>query len=79
MTENEDEVVLEETESDTEPTEQQQEPQTVEVTVTTESRPFLSTDFSDYSVSEGLLLCIFLVLLVNAIFRILRRGFSWLL
>lgn len=55
------------------------ESQVIEVTVTSEEKPFMTTSFDDYSVSEGLLLCILLGLFIHALFRIIRRGFSWLL
>lgn len=40
---------------------------------------FLSKSFEDYTVMEGLLLSVLLILFLSALFRILRRGFSWLL
>ena len=55
------------------------EPVTYEVTVTSEPRPFLTTDFADYSVSEGLLLLLLLLAFISGTYNILRRAFSWLL
>lgn len=55
------------------------EPQQIEVTVTSDDKPFMTTSFDDYSVSEGLLLCLLLFSFIQTVFRILRRGFSWLL
>lgn len=56
------------------------DPETVETAVSAVvEHPFLTTDFSDYSVTEGLLLMILLALFVFAVFRILRRGFRWLI
>lgn len=52
--------------------------QAVEVTITSEERPFLSTKFEDYSVSEGLLLCLLLLFFTRSLYRIFRKGFSWL-
>ena len=45
-----------------------QEPSTVD-------RPFLYTPFSEYSVTEGLLLCMLLSVYFMALWRILRRCF----
>lgn len=42
------------------------------------SRPALTTDFSDYSVSECLLLLILFVLFCRACATVLWRGFKWL-
>ena len=44
-----------------------------------ENRPFLSTPFSEYSVSEGLLLALLLCVFVSAIVKVLKGGFYWLL
>ena len=49
------------------------EVETVEV-----EHPFLTTSFEDYSVSEGLLLVIVLILVVKFCIDVLRRGFYWL-
>lgn len=48
--------------------------ETVEVTTDT-SRPFLSTSFSDYTVTEGLLLAILLTLIVSGLLHFLGRWF----
>lgn len=42
-------------------------------------RPFLTTNFSDYSVTEGLLLTMILLVVGKACVRMLQRGFAWLL
>lgn len=70
---------LPETSEDEQVQESETTPQTVEVTVTAEERPFLSTNFQDYSVTEGLLLLLLLLFFISAVARILRRAFSWLL
>ena len=48
-------------------------------TVESVARPFLTTPFSDYSVTEGLLLLLVLSVVVSWIFKLLKGGFSWLL
>lgn len=48
--------------------------ETVEVTTDT-SRPFLSTSFGDYTVTEGLLLAILLTLIVSGLLHFLGRWF----
>lgn len=40
-----------------------------------ESRPFLTTDFSEYTVTEGLLLLIFVTLLLKFFLDLIRRWF----
>ena len=42
---------------------------------TTDLRLFLETPFSEYTVTEGLLLMIFLVIVLKMIFDLLRRCF----
>lgn len=42
-------------------------------------RPFLSTPFEEYTVTEGLLLAILLCLFVSAVVKIIKEGFYWLL
>lgn len=54
------------------------EPVPVEVVVSFPDRPFLDTPFDDYSVTEGLLLLLFLAVFVAAVAGLLRRAFSWL-
>ena len=44
-------------------------------TVTVDDRPFYTTSFSDYSVTEGLLLFIFVILLVQFFLNLVRRWF----
>lgn len=51
--------------------------ETVEI-VAEEVRPFLTTDFDDYTVSEGLLLVIVLLMVGKFCIDLLRRGFYWL-
>ena len=47
---------------------------TVEVVeVSIPDRPLMSTPLDDYSVTEGLLLVIFLLLLVRAVFQLIGR------
>lgn len=53
--------------------------ETVEVVeVTPESRPFMTTDFADYTVTEGLLLILVLLVFLQACAKIVKGGFSWL-
>ena len=42
-------------------------------------RPFLTTDFEDYTVTEGLLLSLLLCVIVGKCLKMLKEGFSWLL
>lgn len=52
---------------------------TVEVIqVMVEERPFLTTDFANYTVAEGLLLMILLTMVVKFCVGLLKEGFSWL-
>lgn len=44
-------------------------------TVIAQDRPFYTTPFSEYSVVEGLLLLIFVILLVEFFLNLLRRWF----
>lgn len=48
--------------------------ETVEVPADT-SHPLLSTSFSDYTVTEGLLLLIFVILLLTFFLNLIRRWF----
>ncbi len=41
-------------------------------------RPFLETPFGDYTVSEGLLLTLFLCVFAAALIKLLKEGFYWL-
>lgn len=41
-------------------------------------RPFLTTEFSDYSVTEGLLLALLLFTFLSVCVRVLKEGFFWL-
>lgn len=50
-----------------------------EITVIQDPRPFLTTDFEDYSVTEGLLLLLLLFAFISVLVRVVRRAFSWLL
>lgn len=54
------------------------EPVPVEVVVSFPDRSFLDTPFDEYSVTEGLLLLLFLAVFVAAVAGLLRRAFSWL-
>lgn len=44
-------------------------------TVIVEDRGFYTTSFSDYTVTEGLLLLIFVILLVDFFIKLVRRWF----
>lgn len=46
-------------------------------TVQIDSRPFLTTPFTDYSVIEGLLLIIILLIIIIYLLYLLRKGFKW--
>ena len=46
--------------------------------VTPESRPFMTTDFADYTVTEGLLLILVLLIFLQACAKLVKGGFSWL-
>lgn len=39
---------------------------------------FLTTDFAEYTVTEGLLLCILIVLIISSFARSIKEGFFWL-
>lgn len=41
-------------------------------------RPFLTTPLNEYTVTEGLLLLILLILVINWVVKIVKGGFSWL-
>lgn len=41
--------------------------------------PFLTTDFADYTVTEGLLLLALLLAVISLCIKLLKEGFSWLL
>lgn len=53
--------------------------ETTATVVVEADRPFLTTPLNDYTVTEGLLLCILLVLLLEWLARIIKEGFYWLL
>lgn len=40
--------------------------------------PFLTTDFADYTVVEGLLLMVLLLAVISLCVKMLKEGFSWL-
>lgn len=42
-------------------------------------RPAMTTDFSDYTVSESLLLLLLIYFVINSCVKMLKGGFSWLL
>lgn len=46
--------------------------------VSASDRPFLTTSLNDYSVTEGLLLMIVLLMLVSGVLKLLKGAFSWL-
>lgn len=48
-------------------------------TLVEDSRPFLTTPFEEYTVTEGLLLVIVLCLFASAVVKLLKEGFYWLL
>lgn len=52
-------------------------PEPLAVTVV-DHRPFFSTPLDDYTVTEGLLLLIFMILFINWLGRALKEGFAWL-
>ena len=52
---------------------EQSETQTVEVVLVDVERPFLETGFMDYSVQEGLLLLIFVVVVLDFFYGLIRR------
>lgn len=41
-------------------------------------RPFLTTDFADYTVTEGLLLLLLVLAVVMICVKMLKGGFYWL-
>ena len=43
-----------------------------------EPHPFLTTDFEDYTVAEGLLLLALLLFFISVCIKMLKEGFSWL-
>lgn len=43
-----------------------------------DARLFLTTAFSDYTVTEGLLLALLLCVVAAAIIKLLKEGFYWL-
>lgn len=52
-------------------------PEPMAVTVV-DTRPFLTTPFEDYTVTEGLLLSILLVIVVSLVLKQVKGAFSWL-
>lgn len=49
------------------------------IEVTDLDRPFMTTSFDDYTVSEGLLLLLVLLVFLKWCAKLLKEGFSWLL
>lgn len=49
------------------------------IEVTDLDRPFMTTSFDDYTVTEGLLLFLLLLVFLKACTKLLKEGFSWLL
>ena len=43
-----------------------------------QERPFLTTNFNEYSVTEGFLLLLLLAAFVAVCFKLLKGGFYWL-
>lgn len=52
--------------------------ETVEIVEVEADRPFLTTPIDDYTVTEGLLLIIALILVVKWIGQSIKEGFYWL-
>jgi len=50
-----------------------------EIRAAVEVHPLLTTDFADYTVTEGLLLALLLCLIGSWCIKMLKGGFSWLL
>ena len=65
-------------EQETEPVSSEAATQIV-VQVNEPPRPFLTTSFEDYTVTEGLLLAVLLSLFVSALVKLIKEGFYWLL
>ena len=74
MTENE---TVEEIVQKTVSADPSQTAETIETTAVLD-HPFLTTDFSDYSVSEGLLLLLLLFAVISFCVKLLKGGFYWL-
>lgn len=74
MTENE---TVEEIVQETVSADPSQTAETIETTAVPD-HPFLTTDFSDYSVSEGLLLLLLLFAVISFCVKLLKGGFYWL-
>lgn len=53
--------------------------ETVEVVEVEADRPFLSTPFDEYTVTEGLLLVIVLILFFSKLSQAIKEGFYWLM
>lgn len=43
------------------------------------TRPFMTTPFEEYTVSEGLVLLLLAFLILQSLIKIVKVGFSWLL
>ena len=52
--------------------------QQIQVEVSFPERPFMTTPIDEYTVSEGLMLLIWLTLIVLAVLNAVRRFWSWL-
>lgn len=52
--------------------------ETFESVIVESDRPFLSTPLDDYTVTEGLLLIIALILVLRWIGQAIKEGFYWL-
>ena len=49
------------------------------IEVTELERPFMTTSFEDYTVTEGLLLLLIIMVFLKWCSKMLKEGFSWLL
>lgn len=52
-------------------------PEPMQVTIV-DTRPFLTTPFEEYTVTEGLLLIILLVIVVSKVIKFAKGCFAWL-
>lgn len=77
---NENEVTTVEEGSSSEPaTEPEQIVEVIQVIEVTDLvRPFMTTNFNDYTVTEGLLLLLVILVFLKWCVKIVKGGFSWL-
>lgn len=57
----------------------EEELQQIQVEVAFPERPFMTTPIDEYTVSEGLLLLLWLTIIVLAVIKFVRRQIEWLL